>query len=163
MCLRWRHGWDSFDRSYLMWAIKCSLRVNGLLQTVQTCGLSPEWCFKWLVRCSRLVNTLLQNSHLCGDMPVWIISWLFKCSRLMRWNKRILEPVIQLDAIEDENYLVNILLQNWQRCGESPVCLRTWFVRCSWKFSNGKLENISIIAVYNRQFAHTFRVNVFGQ
>lgn len=68
---------------YLIWAIRCSLRVNGLLQTVHTCGLSPEWCFKWLVRCSRRVNTLLQNSHLCGDIPVWIISWLFKCSRLL--------------------------------------------------------------------------------
>lgn len=42
--------------THLIWLIKCSLRVNGLLQIVHTCGLSPEWCFKWLVRCSFLVN-----------------------------------------------------------------------------------------------------------
>lgn len=53
----------------LMWLIKCSFRVNGLLHTVHTCGLSPEWCFKWLDKCSFLVNVLLQNSHLCGEIP----------------------------------------------------------------------------------------------
>lgn len=48
------HSSQAYGRSPVwqrdMWPIKCSLRVNGLLHTVHTCGLSPEWCFKWLLK-----------------------------------------------------------------------------------------------------------------
>lgn len=58
------------QRPHLMWLIKCSFLVNGLLQIVHTCGLSPEWCFKWLVRCSFLVNVWKSD----GEYWEWMYS-----------------------------------------------------------------------------------------
>lgn len=109
-----RHDWIPTEfcimPTNLIWLIRCSLRVNGLLHTVHTCGLSPEWCRKWLVKCSFRVNVLAQNSHLCGEMPVCIITWLLRCS-----------------------LRVKTLLQYSHLWGESPVCLRVWLVKCSFR------------------------------
>lgn len=50
--------------THLMWLIRCSFLVNGLLQMVHTWGLSPEWCFKWLVRCSFRVNVYKSRNRI---------------------------------------------------------------------------------------------------